>query len=98
VKSFADRYRNSPDEEQDLLTYYIDRDGDITHILEEIICSSNDDIPRFLSFFDRMIAESKLTSTARFQKTKANIKMLPDERVEAKVEKNKIKAEKAKAA
>ena len=98
MKSFADRYRNSLDEEQDLLTYYIDRDGDITHILEEIICSTNDDIPRFLSFFDRMIAEGKLTSTARFQKTKANVKMLPDERVEAKVEKNKIKAEKAKAA
>jgi DnaJ family protein C protein 9 len=98
VKSFADRYRNSLDEEQDLLTYYSDRDGDLTHILEEIICSTNDDIPRFLSFFDRMIAEGKLTSTARFQKTKANVKMLPDERVEAKVEKNKIKAEKAKAA
>ena len=98
MKSFADRYRNSLDEEQDLLTYYSDRDGDLTHILEEIICSTNDDIPRFLSFFDRMIAEGKLTSTARFQKTKANVKMLPDERVEAKVEKNKIKAEKAKAA
>lgn len=79
------------------MTYYSDRDGDLTHILEEIICSTNDDIPRFLSFFERMIAEGKLTSTARFQKTKANIKMLPDERVEAKVEKNKIKAEKAKA-
>jgi DnaJ family protein C protein 9 len=84
VRSFADRYRNSPDEEQDLLDYYLDREGDITHILEEIICSSNDDVARFLSFFDKAIAEGKLTSTKKFTKSRGSIKLLPDERVEAK--------------
>ena len=80
------------------MDYYADREGDITHILEEIICSSNDDVPRFLKFFEKMIAEGKITHTPRFQKSKSAIKLLPDEKAEAKVEKNKIKAEKAKAA
>jgi DnaJ homolog subfamily C member 9 len=97
VRSFADRYRNSPDEEQDLLDYYLDREGDITHILEEIICSSNDDVARFLGFFDKAIEEGKITSTKKFTKSRGSIKLLPDERVEAKEEKNRIKAEKAKA-
>jgi len=97
VRSFADRYRNSPDEEQDLLDYYLDRDGDVTHILEEIICSTNDDVPRFLTFLDKAIAEGKLTTTKKFTKSRGTIKLLPDERVEAKQEKNRIKAEKAKA-
>ncbi len=66
VKSFADRYRNSPDEEQDLLDYFIDREGEITHILEEIICSRNEDVPRFIQFFEKMIAEGKLEQTNRF--------------------------------
>lgn len=97
VRSFADRYRNSPDEEQDLLDYYLDRDGDVTHILEEIICSTNDDVPRFLTFLDKAIAEGKLTTTKKFTKSRGTVKLLPDERVEAKQEKNRIKAEKAKA-
>ena len=84
VRSFADRYRNSPEEEQDLLDYFLDRDGDITHILEEIICSNNDDVGRFLAFYDKAIEEGKLTSTKKFTKSRGGIKLLPDERVEAK--------------
>ena len=97
VRSFADRYRNSLEEEQDLREYYTDRDGDITHILEEIMCSHNDDLPRFIAFFDKQIAEGKLTNTKKYTKSKGSIKLLPDERAEAKQEKNRIKAEKAKA-
>lgn len=97
VRSFADRYRNSPDEQQDLEGYYNDRDGDVTHILEEIMCSHNEDVPRFIAFFDKQIAEGKLTNTKKYIKSKGAIKLLPDEKVEAKQEKNRIKAEKAKA-
>lgn len=91
VRSFADRYRNSPDEEQDLLEYYRDRDGDITHILEEIMCSSNDDVPRFLAFFEKSIAKGDIQATKKYLKSKDAVKMLPDERLEAKQEKNRIK-------
>jgi len=66
VRSFADRYRNSPDEEQDLLDYYVDREGEITHILEEIICSRNEDVPRFIQFYERMIAQGRLEQGSRF--------------------------------
>lgn len=44
VKTFAERYKNSEEEQQDLLDYYIDHDGDVTHILEHIICSTNEDV------------------------------------------------------
>ena len=48
VKSFSERYRGSQEEQEDLIDFYVDNEGDVTHILEEIICSTNDDRERFM--------------------------------------------------
>jgi len=97
VSSFAERYRNSADEQQDLLSYYSSHGGDLTHILQHIICSVNDDIPRFLAFFDEQIRTGHhIKNTKKFEARKSKIELLPDERAEAKKEKGRMKAEKEK--
>lgn len=58
----------------------------------------NEDAPRFLEFFDRKIQEGVLKKTASFEKSRKKIELLPDEKAEAKAEKQKLKAKKEKAA
>ena len=60
IKNFEARYKGTADEELDLLEFYEDHEGDMTNILETIILSSNEDIPRFLKFFDKKIEEGEL--------------------------------------
>ncbi len=93
VKSFAERYRNSKEEEEDLLEFYDEHDGDISNILEHIICSSNADKDRFVAFFEAQIKLGTIGKTKKFETSKKKIKLLPDEKEEAKVEKKKIKEE-----
>jgi hypothetical protein len=65
-------------------------------MLQEIICSTNDDVSRFVAFFEEQISAGRLKRTKRFDITKGKIELLPDERSEAKKEKNRIEAEKEK--
>ena len=58
----------------------------------------NEDVPRFLEFFDLKIQEGVLKKTASYDKSKKKIELLPDEKLEAKAEKQKLKAKKEKAA
>ena len=58
------------------------------------MCSTNDDVPRFLEYFERQVTLGLLQSYPKFDKSKGNISMLADERAEAKAEKQKIKQKK----
>ena len=73
VKSFADRYKGSEDEQEDLIEFYEEHDGDVTNILQHIICSSNDDVPRYLKFFDEQIKAGSLSETKSYIKTKGKV-------------------------
>ena len=70
----------------------------MTHILERIICCENADVPRFIAFYDQLIMDGKLKSTKRYESTKTKVKLLPDEEVEAKAEKKRLKKEAASSA
>lgn len=50
--SFADRYKNSDEEREDLIGFYEEMEGDITTILQCIMCSENEDLPRFIEFYE----------------------------------------------
>ena len=51
-KSFSERYKNSDEEKEDLVTFYEEMGGDISKILECIMCSENEDLPRYIQFYD----------------------------------------------
>eukprot|EP00351_Strombidinopsis_sp_SopsisLIS2011_P003318 CAMPEP_0116877760 /NCGR_PEP_ID=MMETSP0463-20121206/9503_1 /TAXON_ID=181622 /ORGANISM="Strombidinopsis sp, Strain SopsisLIS2011" /LENGTH=62 /DNA_ID=CAMNT_0004525289 /DNA_START=309 /DNA_END=497 /DNA_ORIENTATION=- len=51
-KDYAKRFKGSEEEQEDLLNFYEEKEGDITAILECIIASENSDIPRFVKFYE----------------------------------------------
>ena len=67
-KSFAERYRNSLEEATDLIEFYEEQNGNITKIMEFIMCSTNDDAPRFIEFFEQKIKIGELEEYPSFKK------------------------------
>ena len=51
------------------------------------MCSRNEDLPRFIKFYDQKIKEKVLENFSVYQKSKKQVDMLPDEKAEAKIEK-----------
>ena len=93
-KRFASEYKNSEEEQQDLLDFYEEYEGDITGILECIMCSENEDLPRFIKFFEESIGLKLIEKTKAYELSKGKVAMLVDEKVEAKAEKAKLKKKK----
>jgi hypothetical protein len=56
-KSFTERYKGSDEEADDLISFYEEQEGDITLILECIMCSDNLDAERFVKFYESKIKE-----------------------------------------
>jgi len=48
ITAYASTYRNSKEEEKDLIEFYEDHEGDVSKILDYIVLSRNEDIPRFI--------------------------------------------------
>ena len=93
-KSFADRYKGSDEEKEDLLAFYDEMEGDVSTILQCIMCSENADLPRYIEFFEGAIAKGEIDQTHLFQVSKGNVVELEDEASEAKAEKKKLKNKK----
>ena len=95
IKTFKERYRHSEEEQTDLLDFYEEHEGDISAIIECIMCSDNDDVQRFVKFFEEQIKAGELERTKAFDKSKNSIRKLENEAAEAKKEKAKLKQKKA---
>jgi DnaJ family protein C protein 9 len=89
IKSFEERYRFGPMEEEDLVSYYNDQKGSMAALIESIPLSSNEDIPRFIKFFEESIENKTLPKLKLFEKTKGKIRLLKDESAEFEEERLK---------
>ena len=76
IDDFATRYRNSKDEEEDLIDFYENYEGDLTKILEWIPLSENSDVERFVKTFERLIKAKIIKSYPAFKETKNNVELL----------------------
>ena len=94
IKDFQKNYKSSEEEQRDLIKFYLEKDGNISLILQSIILSENSDVARFVKFYEEKIKDGTLKETQLFKKTKSKIEMLADEKAEAKVEKKKMKKKK----
>ena len=86
IESYVDKYIGSKEEEQDLIQFYNENDGDLTRILECIPCSKNEDIERFIDIYEKLFKKKILKKNDKYDKTKDNIKLikeLEDEKEEA---------------
>ena len=86
IDSYVNKYVGSKEEEQDLINYYNDNNGDLRRILEWIPCSKNEDVERFIDIYEKLFKEKILKKNQKYEKTKNNInliKEIEDEKEEA---------------
>ena len=70
VEAFAKTYRNSDEEKTHLRQFYKDKKGDLTMLMAHIMCSSSEDAPRFVAFFESEISLGTLHRTAAYDDTR----------------------------
>lgn len=88
IKAFEKTYKGSEEELDDLKAAYLEYEGDMDHILEEVMCASIDDEPRFRDLLTKLIEEESLPALPAFvkeskQKRKRRRKRYEDEAKEA---------------
>lgn len=76
------------------MAFYVENEGDVTTILQCIMCSENEDLPRYFAFYEASIATGDLEDTALFRASKDRVVELEDEKSEAKEAKKKLKKQK----
>ena len=60
IDAFLDSYRGSAVEQEDLLAYFKENDGDISMLLAHIVGSRDEDVPRYIEGFKRALAANQL--------------------------------------
>ena len=61
-------------EREDLIEYYQNNEGNMVQLLESIPLSKNEDIPRFIQFFEEKIADKTLKKYKIFDRTKTKVR------------------------
>jgi len=100
IDEYAQKYRLSDEEIQDVLTAYVDNKGDMLKVIEAVPCSTLDDLSRFKEIVENGIAQGKVQEFAKFKKlTLAQLKKVKEKAKKEAKEAEKLllemKAEKA---
>jgi len=74
IEAFENGYKNSKDEEQDIINTYKKLKGDITHILDYIIGSEEEDLSRYIQIIQNHIDAGDITKYSAFQKSCEDLK------------------------
>ena len=84
IETYESKYKGSEEEEQDLITFYKENQGNITKILECIPCSNNEDIKRFIKIYEKLFKKKILKKNKKYEETKNKIKLLKEDKNETK--------------
>ena len=94
IEAFGKSYKESKDEEEDLVNYFSQNNGNITKILEWIPLSHNSDIERFIAIFDRLIEDKVIESTQEYMDTRNHVQLIVNEDLEVEEHNNQKKRQK----
>lgn len=83
IDSYAKKYRGSEMEKEDLVNFYNDNNGNIMNILMEIPLSRNEDVERFIIFYDEEIKSGRLKKRKKYTSSKNNIILLEEDEDES---------------
>lgn len=73
IKNFEEKYKNSPEEDQDLEKAYCDAEGCMDTIIDTVLCATQDDEPRFAEKIQGWIESGKVPALEKFShETKEN--------------------------
>ncbi len=88
IIDFEKHYKGGPEEEEDLIDYYFELEGDMTHLLEHIPLSTEKDIPRFIKYYEDQIDAGEIEEfIKKFKATKGKIRLIETEMSEAQSKK-----------
>ena len=73
MKLFEKEYRKSTEEQDAVIAFYKKSKGDISHILGFILCSRDDDIPRFIKMIDDAIASGAISIHPAYKTSKKHV-------------------------
>ncbi|KAK8751107.1 hypothetical protein OTU49_013058 [Cherax quadricarinatus] len=68
IKNFESKYRESEEELSDLKEAYLDGEGDMEYILQNVLCCTIDDEPRFTKIIKGWIKEEVVPDFKKFSK------------------------------
>ena len=68
IKSFEARYKGSEEEAEDLKKAYLQHEGDMDHIMSEVLCSAAEDEPRYAELLRDWVGEGVLPDFPGFSK------------------------------
>ena len=74
IESFEKKYIGSKDEEEDLINFYNENDGDMKKILEWIPFSKNEDVERYIKIYEKLFKNKTLKKNKKFEDSKDKIK------------------------
>lgn len=66
IKEFEDKYKGSDEELADLKTAYLEHEGNMEKILEDVMCSTTDDEPRFRKIISKLIKKEEVPDFEQF--------------------------------
>jgi DnaJ family protein C protein 9 len=79
IDSFANKYRGSQMEIDDLVDYYNENNGEMTDILEWIPLSVNTDKDRFIEIYESLFQQKLLKKTKAYTSTKNKIRNISED-------------------
>ena len=84
IESFEKKYVNSKDEEEDLINFYNENDGDIKKILEWIPFSKNEDVQRYTKIYEKLFKNKTLKKNKKYEDSKDKVNLLKEDEKETK--------------
>jgi DnaJ family protein C protein 9 len=91
IEDFSLKYRFSEIEKEDLIQFYKDHNGDMTHLIECIPLSTNEDVDRYLNIYEELFKNKILKKNKNYNSTKTKINLIEeDDEEEVEEEKNKF--------
>ncbi|WKX97090.1 hypothetical protein Q1695_013048 [Nippostrongylus brasiliensis] len=73
IKKFAEEYRGSEEEENDIVAAYNSWKGDVARIMDSVMCTTFDDEPRIKEIIEKKISEGILKATAKYKSSTSKV-------------------------
>ena len=72
------------EEDEDLINFYNENDGNMKHILEWIPFSKNEDVERYIKIYENLFKSKNLKKNKKYEDSKDNIKLIREDPNETK--------------
>lgn len=79
IENFAATYKDSPEEKEDLMRFYVEQKGDMKDILQFVPLSEKKDLPRFWKIFDEMLLRKEILPSKKYKSSQKRVKSLKED-------------------